>query len=326
MNLFDLALGGVNSMVDGRVQDLEEEERLAQQRALYESRYGSPGAPRAPGGAPAAPFDPATADRNVAYRLGLKSPEDLAAWQRGDDLMTKPRQVTPSAANDWKGGEVPSGKPPGFDELIADRLERLAQLRGGERFGKDYDDVTKGELTDAERNRLGRVEKGSRGATVAQLASKGQGEMDDLGGGVGIFSKVGGEQRLSEKGRADAQESRDKGRAAITRAEREPEDPEVENRRREAERRRQQAAAEQTERAVAKALKDHEESSKGKTPEEKAAWEKTRTDLRARLESARAAASGARPDAPAQSPKPAPAAQPPKSGQSKGGSTWTRND
>lgn len=304
MNLFDLALGGVDSVVDGRLRDLEEEERLAQQRALYESRYGSPGAPRAPGGAPAAPFDPATADRNVAYRLGLKSPEDLEAWQRGDDLMTKPRQVTPSAANDWKGGEVPPGKPPGFDELIADRLERLAQLRGGERFGKDYDDVTKGELTDAERNRLGRVEQGSRGATVAQLASKGQGEMDSLGGN-GIFSKVGGEQRLNDIGKSAAYENSQQGSKAKAEAgdvaEKRKRGEGTESRLIDAEDRRQAADLRAEIRDIEKRL----ESMKRSDPQ-RAALESELADLRREQDTMRAARRpGAAASAPAQSPQPA---------------------
>lgn len=318
MNLFDMALGGVNSMAAGRVRDLEEEERLQQQREMIAARYPQRQAQ-------ATPFDPETADRNVAYRLGLKKPEDIEGWARGDDLMTEPRQVTPSAANDWKGGEVPPGRPPEFEALVSERLERLAQLRAAERFGDKYDDVAKGELTDSERNRLSRVEKGSRGATVAQLASKGQGEMDNMGGN-GTFSKVGGEQRLNDVGKSAAYENNQQGNKAKAEANDVPEKRKrgegTESRLAEAEERRQAADL----RAEIKDIERRLENMKKSDPQ-RAALEGELAELRREQDALRASRRpGAAGTAPAQSPKPAAAAQLPKSGQSKGGSTWTRND
>lgn len=213
-NIFQYALlGGIQGGAQGLAQGMAEEQRFererqlmaereAERRSYLEEQRTRGGGTRSGGGAVAGPFDPAEADKRVAYQLG-KKPEDLPAYERGDDLMTAPQQVTPSAANDWQGGEVPAGKPPGFDELVAKRREELKMLRGGAVYGNDLKDVAAGMATLDDTARLGRIEQGDRGAVRAKLADKGNGEFGSLNGGGGVFSSVDGRQDLNPMGRAE---------------------------------------------------------------------------------------------------------------------------
>ena len=216
-NIFQYALlGGIQGGAQGLAQGMAEEQRFererqlmaereAERRSYLEEQRTRGGGTRSGGGAVAGPFDPAEADKRVAYQLG-KKPEDLPAYERGDDLMTAPQQVTPSAANDWQGGEVPAGKPPGFDELVAKRREELKMLRGGAVYGNDLKDVAAGMATLDDTARLGRIERGDKGAVRAKLADKGQGEYDNMDGGV--FNKIDGGQKLNSIGAAKANNER----------------------------------------------------------------------------------------------------------------------
>lgn len=219
-NVFAYALGsGLAGGLDAYGEGLQREQQFEQQRQLQKERfdenerlmqmrggYGGTGATGQRTGAVVAPLDAATLNRGAAAFKGM-TPEQLEAYERGDDLRTKDLQVTPSAANDWQGGSVPSGKMPGFEGLVAERKQELERLRKLAAYGKDYKDVADGLATDDRTRRLGRVESGNEGAAVAMLAEKGKGEFDGLNGGVGVFSSVRGGQELNAVGKSAASEN-----------------------------------------------------------------------------------------------------------------------
>lgn len=192
MNLFDMVLGGTQEMVAGRVRDLDEEERLARQQALYESRLG--GRTAAAGGArgPAAP----AMDPEATYNFLKQQPSD-------EDVAADVRASGGQVIKTLEGGVMRDS--PAWQES----LERLRRLRT--MSTPDGDKLVKAESesrqTDTETNILKRAAGGDRDAATGLLASKGQGEFDSLNGGGGTYSKVRGNQSLNAIGTSAAAEN-----------------------------------------------------------------------------------------------------------------------
>lgn len=311
MNLFDMALGGVNSMAAGRVRDLDEEERLARQQALYESRLGA----RTAAAGPAAP----SMDPEATYNFLKQQPgdEDVAA-----DVRASGGQVIKTL----EGGVMRDS--PAWRES----LERLRRLRT--MSTPDGDKLVKAESesrqTDTETNILKRAAGGDQDAATGLLASKGQGEFDSLNGGGGTYSKVRGNQSLNAIGASAAAENSAQANKYKADAEKTLQDAksaldDVNGGGARVERLSTQLNA--VTGTVKNLLENKPRSTAGKDEQE---WYQSTLaaarQLQAQLLSKMNADPAAAPGSPAQSPKPAAAAKPPKSGQSKGGSTWTQND
>lgn len=205
MNLFDMIIGGGASVAQGRVNDLDEEERLAQQQALLEARYGGRGG--APGTRTSAP-QAAAMDPEATYNFLKQQPsdEDVAAGVRAD------------------GGQVIKTLEGGYmrdSEAWRESLERLRRLRtmsapGGDKLVKAESESRQ---LDTETGILDRAARGDRDAAAGLLASKGRGEYDGLPGGKGIFSQVRGNQSLNSVGTSEAGENSAKAKKAIAEAE-----------------------------------------------------------------------------------------------------------
>lgn len=229
-NIFQYALlGGIQGGAQGLAQGMAEEQRFNRERQLMAEREaerrryleeqqagylerdeariaargGATGTRSSGGGAVAGPFDPAEADKRVAYQLG-KKPEDLPAYERGDDLVTRIKTMDMDESGQVSSQVVGEERPEDFDSLVAKRREELKMLRGGAVYGKDYKDVAAGMATVDDMGRLDRIERGDKGAAVAKLADKGNGEFNSLNGGGGVFSAVSGGQDLNAMGKAEA--------------------------------------------------------------------------------------------------------------------------
>ena len=213
-NIFQYALlGGIQGGAQGLAQGMAEEQRFERERQLMAEREAErrryleerDGATRGTGsragGSADAPFDPVEADKKVAYLLG-KQPEDLPGYERGDDLVKRTKMLTEDGSNPVISDETPAN----IEELKAKRREELRALRGGAVYGKDFKDVAAGMATVDDTARLGRIEQGDKGAVRAKLADKGQGEYDNMDGGV--FNKIDGGQKLNSIGVAKVNNER----------------------------------------------------------------------------------------------------------------------
>lgn len=192
MNLFDMIIGGTRAMADGRARDLEEEERLAQQQALYESRLGARTA--AAGGARglAAP----AMDPEATYNFLKQQPTD-------QDVAADVRASGGQVIKTLEGGVMRDS--PAWQESL-ERLRRLRTMSapGGDKLVKAESESRQ---TDTETNILKRAAGGDQDAATGLLASKGQGEFDSLNGGVGTYSRVRGNQSLNAVGTSAAAEN-----------------------------------------------------------------------------------------------------------------------
>lgn len=223
-------LGGVAGGADGLARGIESERRFQQEKQLMAereaerrrylddqqegnkelaaariaARTGGTGS-RSSGSGGGATFDPATADANVAWQLGMEK-DQVGDWANGEDLIKRTKMFD-TEAMDGSGKVVDEQRPANFEELVASRRRKLESLRGGERHGKDFKDVAEGMATVEGSARLDRVEAGNRGATRAQLAAKGKGEFENSGEG-GVFSTVDGSAKLNPLGEAKASKER----------------------------------------------------------------------------------------------------------------------
>lgn len=226
-NIFQYALlGGIQGGAQGLAQGMAEEQRFERERQLMAEReaerrryleeqgYRGQGAARVGGGggggASVEPFTPDGADKEVAYQLGIK-PEDLPGYERGDDLVKRVKTMGMDKAGQVSSQVVSEERPEDFDSLVAKRREELKALRGAAVYGKDLKDVAAGMATLDDTARLGRIEQGDKGAVRAKLADKGQGEYDNMDGGV--FNKIDGRQKLNSIGVAKASNERAGGSA-----------------------------------------------------------------------------------------------------------------
>lgn len=188
--------------LDGRQDDiaLQAELRGAGSRSSTGSRAGG-----------AVPLTREAVDAGVQAVSG-RSADELAAYERGDDLTRRIKQFN----DDGSSSVLREERPENFGSLVEQRRAELQRLRKMVAFGKDYKDVAEGELTE-------RAGGGDVDAQAGLLAAKGKGRMESLGGGGGVFDSldVGGSQRLNPMGAAEANkdnatafESTAKGKAA----------------------------------------------------------------------------------------------------------------
>ena len=217
-NVFAYALGsGLAGGLDAYGEGLQREQQFEQQRQLQKERfdenerlmqmrggYGGTGTTGQRAGAVVAPLDAATLNKGAAAFKGM-TPEQLEAYERGDDIQAKRIKQFNDDGSSSVVEEIPQAA--NFDGLVAERKQELERLRKLAAYGKDYKDVADGEATDDRTRRLGRVESGNEGAAVAMLAEKGKGEFDGLNGGVGVFSSVRGGQELNAVGKSAASEN-----------------------------------------------------------------------------------------------------------------------